>query len=82
MNEYQLIKGMTVEAAKRYFKVRKELDLIINRIHTFGELISMDKDTEQIGSRIKSDSVLILRMLDVHFVYLTDIDFNGLESDL
>ncbi len=72
---------MTVEAAKRYFKVRKELDLIINRIHTFGELISMNKDTEQIGNRIKADSVLILRMLDVHFVYLTDIDFSGLESD-
>ncbi len=79
--EYQLIKGMTIETARRYIKVRKELEIIINRIHNFGELICLDKETEQIGSRIKTDSILILRMLDINFVIFTPFDLNRIHGE-
>ena len=74
-----LIKGMTVETAKRYVKVRKEIEIIIDRIHTFGELVSMDKDTALIGQRIESDAILILRCLDICFIHFTPEDLKELD---
>ncbi len=74
-----LIKGMTVETAMRYIKVRKEIEIIIDRIHTLGDLISMDKDTALIGQRIKSDAILILRCLDICFIHITPEDLKELD---
>lgn len=70
---------MTPETAKRYVKVRQDIEILVDRIHAIGNLMSLLKDANGavidhltaawIGSRIKTDVLMILSLLD-DFAYI------------
>ncbi len=84
-----MIHGMTIETARRYITAKERIEIIVDRIHTIGDLMSMLKHAEDasinhltaawIGNRIKTDALMILNHLDNDFAYIRSEDIEEFE---
>ncbi len=89
-DELRLIHGMHKETAKRYFQVREEIEIIVDRVHTIGDLMSLLRHADcatinhltasWIGTRLKKDILKILNHLDNDFVYITRDDLEKFDT--
>ena len=84
-----MIHGMTIETVKRYIKTKERIEIIIDRIHTIADLMSMLRHVEDasinhitaawIGDRIKTDALTILDHLDNDFAFIRNEDIEELD---
>lgn len=90
-----MIKGMDIDTARRYIKVMKEIQKIVDKIHALADMMGMIYETEEKGIEIKPatigyfgktiaiDVLRIIEQLDEHFVSSTEVmlELEALQND-